>query len=56
MLSWCGWPIIKSILEAAYFVAGIAIAIAAFKGLGQLNIGLEQLKATKEIAKKKRLE
>jgi hypothetical protein len=55
MLSWCGWPVIKSILEAAYFVAGIAIAIAAFKGLGQLNIGLEQLKATKEIAKKNAL-
>jgi hypothetical protein len=55
MFSWCGWPVIKSILEAAYFAAGIAIAVAAFKGLGQLNIGLEQLKATREIAKKNAL-
>jgi hypothetical protein len=55
MFSWSGWPIIKSILEAAYFIAGIAIAVAAFKGLGQLHIGLEQLKATREIAKKNAL-
>lgn len=47
-----GWSTAKSILESLYFLAGIAIAVAAFKGLGQLNIGLDQLKATREIAKK----
>jgi hypothetical protein len=51
VLSWCGWPIVKSILEAAYFIAGIVIAVVAFKGLGQLNVGLEQVKATREIAR-----
>jgi hypothetical protein len=44
MFSWCGWPIIKSILEALYFIAGIIIAGAAIKGL-------DSLKMSREIAK-----
>jgi hypothetical protein len=48
MLTWSGWASIKSILEAAYFLAGIAIAVAAFKGLKQLDV-------TREIAKQNAL-
>jgi hypothetical protein len=52
MLAWCGWHVIKSILETFYFLAGIGIAVFAYKGLRQLEIGVEQLELTKEIAKK----
>jgi hypothetical protein len=51
MIMWSGWPVVRSILEALYFVAGIVIAVAAVIGLKQLSLGLEQLRATKDIAK-----
>jgi hypothetical protein len=31
MLSW--WPTVRSVLEALYFLSGVAIAIAAWKAL-----------------------
>jgi hypothetical protein len=42
--------VLWNILQGVYYAAGIAIAVAAFKGLGQLKIGLEQIKLTREIA------
>jgi hypothetical protein len=48
-----GWlATTRSILEILYFASGIAIAIFAFLGLKQIQLGLEQLRITKEIAKK----
>jgi hypothetical protein len=51
MLSWSGWLIIKSIIEALYCISGIVIAVVAVRGLSQLRIGLEQIRLTKEIAR-----
>jgi hypothetical protein len=49
--------IARTVFELLYFTSGIAVAVAAFKGLGQLKvglnqvkIGLDQLKTTREIA------
>lgn len=39
--------VIKEIIEYLYYISGAAIAIIAFLGLKQLNIGLEQLNVTK---------
>lgn len=51
MVNFYNWQsVLRQILEDFYYVAGVAIAIAAFKGLGQLKIGAEQLKLTREIA------
>jgi hypothetical protein len=42
---------IRAFLELLYFASGIAIAIAAFLGLRQLKIGLEQVAISKEVAR-----
>ncbi len=40
------------VLEILYFVSGIALVLIAAKGLGQIKVGLQQIKLTKEIAEK----
>jgi hypothetical protein len=43
---------IRDVLEILYFVSGIALVLIAAKGLGQIKVGLQQIKLTKEIAEK----
>ena len=46
-----GWSaILRTVLELLYFASGIAIAVAAFFGLRQIKVGLEQVRLTKQIA------
>jgi hypothetical protein len=42
---------VRAFLELLYFASGIAIAIAAFLGLRQLKVGLEQVAISKEVAR-----
>ena len=43
---------IRDILEILYFASGIALVLVAVRGLGQIKVGLQQIKLTKEIAEK----
>jgi len=44
--------LLRPILEFLYFLAAIALAIFAYKGLEQLKLTLRQLEITREIANK----
>jgi hypothetical protein len=41
---------LHAFLELLYFASGVAIAVAAFFGLRQIRVGLEQVRLTKQIA------
>jgi hypothetical protein len=42
---------LRSILELLYFLATIGLFMVAVKGLSQINIGLQQIQTTRDIAK-----
>lgn len=48
---WHQWfLIVRDVLEALYFLSGIALLVVAFLGLRQIRIAAEQLRLTKEVA------
>jgi hypothetical protein len=44
--------VIRNALEILYFLSGAVLVVIAFAGLRQINIGLEQIRLTKQIAEK----